>query len=147
MNINQTYLSKVSNNNESQWYIIDAKEQKLGRICTVIATLLKGKNQLYYTPHINHKINIIVTNSKLVEVTGQKRFQKLYKKHSGRPGGLKTENFNELQNRIPNRIIEKAVKGMLPKGPLGRKLFTQLKVYESSNHPHQAQKPNFIILN
>ena len=147
MNINKTYISKINNQNQSKWYIIDAKEQKLGRICTIIATILKGKNQLDYTPNINHKTNIIVINSKLVKVTGQKRFQKLYKRHSGRPGGLKTERFNELQNRIPNRIIEKAVKGMLPKGPLGRKLFTQLKVYASSNHPHKAQKPNLITIN
>lgn len=146
MNMNKTYLNKINNKNESQWYIIDAKKQTLGRICTVIATILKGKNQINYTPHINHKINIIVTNSQLVEITGQKRFQKLYKKHSGRPGGLKKESFDELQKRIPNRIIEKAVKGMLPKGPLGRRLFTQLKVYESNNHPHQAQKPNIIVL-
>ena len=147
MNINKTYISKINNQNQSKWYIIDAKEQKLGRICTIIATILKGKNQLDYTPNINHKTNIIVINSKLVKVTGQKRFQKLYKRHSGRPGGLKTERFNELQHRIPNRIIEKAVKGMLPKGPLGRKLFTQLKVYASSNHPHKAQKPNLITIN
>nr|QCI04449.1 ribosomal protein L13 [Antithamnion hubbsii] len=147
MNTNKTYISKINHKDQPQWYIIDAKEQKLGRICTLIATILKGKNQLHYTPNINHKTNIIVTNSKLVEVTGQKRFQKLYKKHSGRPGGLKTESFDELQNRIPNRIIEKAIKGMLPKGPLGRQLFTQIKVYESNNHPHQAQKPNRITLN
>ena len=147
MNINKTYISKINNQNQSKWYIIDAKEQKLGRICTIIATILKGKNQLNYTPNINHKTNIIVINSQLVQVTGQKRFQKLYKRHSGRPGGLKTERFNELQHRIPNRIIEKAVKGMLPKGPLGRKLFTQLKVYASSNHPHKAQKPNLITIN
>ena len=146
MNNNQTYLKKINNKNKSRWYIIDAQENTLGRISTIIANTLRGKNKLDYTPNINNKIYVIVLNSKLFKVTGQKTFQKLYKKHSGRPGGLKTEKFKDLQNRIPNRIIEKAVKGMLPKNALGRKLFTQLKVYENTQHPHKAQEQNFISL-
>ena len=109
--------------------------------------ILRGKNTIDYTPYINNKVYVIVINSKLIKVTGQKRTQKLYRSHSGRPGGLKTENFHNLQQRIPNRIIEKSIKGMLPKGPLGRKLFTHLKVYDNHIHPHEAQKPNLITLN
>jgi len=146
MNNNQTYLKTVKHTDKSKWYIIDAQEKTLGRISTIIANTLRGKNTLDYTPNINNKIYVIVINSKLVKVTGQKTLQKLYRRHSGRPGGLKTENFKDLQNRIPNRIIEKAVKGMLPKGTLGRKLFTQLKVYEETQHPHKAQEQNFITL-
>ncbi|NEO96994.1 MAG: 50S ribosomal protein L13 [Moorea sp. SIO3G5] len=126
--------------------MIDAKEKTLGRISTTIANTLRGKILTDYTPNIADHIYVIVINSKFVKVTGQKSLQKLYKKHSGRPGGLKVENFKNLQNRIPNRIIEKAVKGMLPKSTLGRKLFTQLKVYENAEHPHQAQQPNIITL-
>nr|QCI04075.1 ribosomal protein L13 [Antithamnionella ternifolia] len=147
MNHNQTYLKKINHPTQSKWYIIDAKEKTLGRISTIIANTLRGKNTIDYTPNITNAIHVIVINSKLVKVTGQKTLQKLYKRHSGRPGGLKIENFKDLQNRIPNRIIEKSVKGMLPKGALGRKLFTQLKVYENTHHPHQAQKPDVITLN
>ena len=147
MNTNNTYIKKINDTNQSNWYIIDAKEKTLGRISTIIANILRGKNTIDYTPNITNSIHIVVINSRFVRVTGKKTLQKLYKRHSGKPGSLKTETFKDLQNRIPNRIIEKAVKGMLPKGALGRKLFTRLKVYENTEHPHQAQKPNFIILN
>lgn len=147
MNTNYTYIKKINHSTEPKWYIIDAKEKTLGRISTIIANTLRGKNTLDYTPNITNSVYVVIINSKLVQVTGQKTLQKLYKRHSGRPGGLKTENFKDLQNRIPNRLIEKAVKGMLPKGALGRKLFTHLKVYENTKHPHQAQQPNFIKLN
>ena len=125
----------------SQWYIIDAKDQTLGRISTIIAKTLIGKNNIYYSPHKINNIYIIVINAKNIEVSGNKKICKLYYRHSGRPGGLKIETFQQLQTRIPTRIIEKSVKGMLPKNKLGRKLFTQLKVYPDSFHPHIAQKP------
>nr|ARO91093.1 50S ribosomal protein L13 [Flintiella sanguinaria] len=134
------------NNNdiEGQWYIIDAKNKTLGRLSSHIAYILRGKNSIKYAPNINLKHYIIVINSEEINVTGQKSTQKLYYRHSGRPGGMKIENFEQLKNRLPNRIIEHSIRGMLPKGPLGRKLFTQLKVYKGKNHPHEAQKPELI---
>ena len=145
MNNNKTCLHKP--NNIQQWYIIDAKEQTLGRISTIIAKILRGKYHIDYTPNIKHQNYIIVINSKDIQVTGQKKYQKLYKRHSGRPGSMKTENFYALQARIPNRIIERSVKGMLPKGKLGRALFNQLKVYETAQHPHDSQKPQIFKIN
>lgn len=145
MSNNTIYLTKQKFN--QKWYIIDAKTQKLGRISTIIANILRGKNEYNYTPNINHQNYIIVINSKYITVTGQKKIQKLYRRHSGKPGSMKIETFNELQTRIPNRIIEKAVKGMLPKGKLGRQLFTQLKIYEDNQHPHNSQKPEVITIN
>nr|QCI08255.1 ribosomal protein L13 [Pterothamnion crispum] len=145
MDTNKTYIQ--SQNKENQWYIIDAKNQNLGRLSTEITTILLGKKNITYTPYTINKAYVIVTNSKLISVTGLKKEQKLYKRHSGRPGSLKVETLNELQERLPNRIIEQSVKGMLPKSPLGRQLFRQLKIYEHSQHPHKAQKPNAIILN
>jgi len=123
------------------WYIIDAKDQKLGRMSTHISNILRGKNKPSYTPYLDTGDYVIVINSAEVCVSGSKTTQKLYRRHSGQPGGLKVETFEQLQTRLPNRIIEKSVKGMLPKGPLGRKLFTKLKVYSGSLHPHAAQKP------
>lgn len=142
INNNKTHTAKE--NHHSTWYIIDAQNQTLGRISSKIAYILKGKNCINYTPNQQNNIYIIVINSKLIHVTGKKREQIVYKRHSGRPGGLKQENFNSLQARIPNRIIEKAIKGMLPKNKLGRQLFKKLKVYEQDHHPYLAQKP--IIL-
>jgi large subunit ribosomal protein L13 len=137
-------IFKNKNQLNEQWYLIDAKEQNLGRLSSSIAYILRGKNSYDYAPNLNLKHHVIVINSKDIQVTGNKSNHKLYRRHSGRPGGMKIETFQELNARIPNRIIEHAVKGMLPKGPLGRKLFTQLKVYENNNHPHTAQKPEII---
>uniref|UniRef100_UPI003002A215 ribosomal protein L13 n=1 Tax=Anunuuluaehu liula TaxID=3049639 RepID=UPI003002A215 len=142
--MNTTYIPK--NNIEKRWYLIDASNQNLGRLSTQIAIILRGKNDVKYTPFLNIQSYIVVTNAQKVYITGQKKYQKTYKRHSGRPGGLITETFEQLNKRQPNRIIEKAVKGMLPKGPLGRKLFTQLKVYSNNNHPHEAQKPKNITI-
>lgn len=143
MNQNKTYIQKASI--AQSWYIIDAKEKNLGRISTLIANILRGKNEKDYNTNINHQNYIIIINSKNIKVTGQKKHQKLYRRHSGKPGSMKVETFTELQKRIPNRIIEKAVKGMLPKGRLGRQLFNQIKIYEEAQHPHNAQKPQLII--
>ncbi len=126
---------------ERQWYVVDASQQRLGRLATEIAMILRGKNKPTFTPHMNTGDFVIVVNAEKVVVTGKKRNQKLYRRHSGRPGGMKEETFAQLQGRIPERIIEKAVKGMLPKNALGRKLFTKLKVYAGPDHPHQSQKP------
>lgn len=136
----KTYLPTV-NPAEQKWYVVDAADQRLGRLATQIAMVLRGKNKPQYTPFMDTGDFVIVINAEKVDVTGKKRQQKLYRRHSGRPGGMKTETFADLQNRIPERIIEKAVKGMLPKNTLGRQLFTKLKVYGGPDHPHQSQQP------
>ncbi|MGK7944260.1 MAG: 50S ribosomal protein L13 [Microcystaceae cyanobacterium] len=132
---------------DQKWYVIDATDQRLGRLASEIAKILRGKNKPTYTPFMDTGDHVIVINAEKVVVTGRKPQQKLYRRHSGRPGGMKTETFEKLQARIPERIIEKAVKGMLPKNTLGRKLFTNLKVYKGSDHPHQAQKPETLEIN
>ena len=138
--MNKTYLPPQESI-EREWYVVDATAQRLGRLASEIAMVLRGKNKPEYTPHMDTGGFVIVINAEKVVVTGKKRTQKLYRRHSGRPGGMKTETFAQLQNRIPERIVEHAVKGMLPKNSLGRQLFTKLKVYPGTDHPHQAQKP------
>ncbi|WP_330205034.1 50S ribosomal protein L13 [Cyanobacterium sp. Dongsha4] len=132
---------------EKKWYVVDAENQRLGRLATEIANVLRGKNKASYTPHLDTGDYVIVVNAEKVVVTGRKSEQKLYRRHSGRPGGMKVETFAQLQKRIPERIIEKAVKGMLPKNSLGRSLFTKLKVYTGPNHPHEAQQPETLTVN
>lgn len=132
---------------EQKWYVVDAADQRLGRLATEIAMILRGKNKPTFTPHMDTGDFVIVVNAEKVVVTGRKSSQKLYRRHSGRPGGMKMETFDQLQARIPERIVEKAVKGMLPKNALGRKLFTKLKVYQGAEHPHQAQKPEILNIN
>jgi large subunit ribosomal protein L13 len=132
---------------ERKWYVIDAADQRLGRLATEVANILRGKNKPTFTPHMDTGDFVVIINAEKVVVTGKKPSQKLYRRHSGRPGGMKVETFNQLQGRIPERIIEKAVKGMLPKNSLGRKLFTKLNVYAGPNHKQQAQKPEILTLN
>lgn len=132
---------------EPKWYVIDAADQRLGRLATEVARIIRGKNKPIYTPHMDTGDFVIIVNAEKIEVTGKKRSQKLYRRHSGRPGGMKTETFDKLQARIPERIIEQAIKGMLPKNALGRNLFTKLKVYAGPDHPHQAQKPEPLVIN
>ncbi|MBE9177469.1 50S ribosomal protein L13 [Oculatella sp. LEGE 06141] len=129
---------------ERNWYVVDAAEHRLGRLASEVAMVLRGKNKPTYTPHLDTGDFVIVINADKVKVTGKKRSQKIYRRHSGRPGGMKTETFAQLQSRVPERIIEQAVKGMLPKNTLGRQLFTKLKVYAGSEHPHHAQKPEVL---
>lgn len=132
---------------EHKWYVIDAADQRLGRLASEVVKVIRGKNKPTFTPHMDTGDFVIIVNAEKVVVTGKKPFQKIYRRHSGRPGGMKTETFNQLQARIPERIIEQAVKGMLPKNSLGRKLFHKLKVYAGPEHPHQAQKPQALKLN
>jgi len=141
--MNKTYIPKKQGD---QWYLIDAKNQTLGRLSTQIAKILTGKVSLTYTAYLENSSRIIITNAKYINVTGQKKQQKIYRRHSGRPGGLKTETFEELQSRIPNRILEKSIRGMLPKGPLGYKLFRKLKIYSDNHHPHIAQNPTTLSI-
>ncbi len=138
--MNKTYLPAVDSLN-ADWYVVDATDQRLGRLASAIAMILRGKNKAEYTPHMDTGDFVVVVNAEKVRVTGKKRTQKLYRRNSGRPGSMKTETFAQLQDRVPERIVEHAVKGMLPKNSLGRQLFTKLKVYAGSDHPHTAQKP------
>lgn len=144
--MNKTPLPKLETI-EKKWYVVDAAGQRLGRLASEIAMILRGKNKPTYTPHLDTGDFVIVINAEKVMVTGKKPQQKLYRRHSGRPGGMKVETFEKLQVRLPERIVEKAVKGMLPKNTLGRQLFTKLKVYDGPNHPHQAQKPEILTIN
>ena len=142
----KTTLTPV-NEIERDWYVVDAADQRLGRLATEIAQVLRGKNKANYAPHMDTGDFVVVVNAEKVTVTGNKSSQKLYRRHSGRPGGMKTETFEQLQARIPERIVEKAVKGMLPKNALGRQLFTKLKVYAGPDHPHAAQSPKPMTVN
>ncbi|XP_062168431.1 large ribosomal subunit protein uL13c [Alnus glutinosa] len=140
---NKTWYPKAADhvNTEKPWYIVDASDKILGRLASTIAIFIRGKNLATYTPSVDMGAFVIVVNAEKVAVSGKKRTQKLYRRHSGRPGGMKVETFDQLQQRIPERIIEHAVRGMLPKGRLGRALFNHLKVYKGPDHPHDAQKP------
>ncbi|MGA0198515.1 MAG: 50S ribosomal protein L13 [Prochlorotrichaceae cyanobacterium] len=143
--MNKTYLPPVDAI-EQDWYVVDAADQTLGRLATEIARVLRGKHKPTFTPHLDTGDFVIVVNADKVVVTGRKADQKLYRRHSGRPGGMKVENFKQLQARIPERIVETAVRGMLPKNRLGRQLFTKLKVYAGPTHPHQAQQPQPLTI-
>lgn len=136
---NKTIINKSKK--ETEWYIVDAEKYKLGRLISKITCILKNKNSVTYLPYQEGSSNIIIINSQKVQVTGKKNKQKIYKKHSGRPGGLKEETFEKLQERIPNRIIENALRGMLPKNSLGRKLLKRIKIYPKGKHPHKSQNP------
>ncbi len=129
---------------ERKWYVIDAADKRLGRVATEAVRLLRGKHQPYYTPHQEVGDFVVIVNADKVEVTGNKAQRKMYYRHSGYPGGLKSENFSQLIARKPAAPLEKAIKGMLPKGPLGRKLFRNVKVYAGPSHPHTAQKPEVV---
>ena len=123
------------------WYVVDATGKTLGRLATELARRLRGKHKAEYTPHVDTGDYIIVLNADKVAVTGNKRTDKMYYRHSGYVGGLKEATFEEMIARHPERVIEIAVKGMLPKGPLGRDMFRKLKVYAGAVHPHAAQQP------
>jgi large subunit ribosomal protein L13 len=143
--MNKTPLPSIDSL-DRQWYLVDAENQTLGRLASEVASVLRGKNKPCYTPHLDAGDFVIVINADKIRVSGNKPTQKLYRRHSGRPGGMKTETFAHLQARIPERIVEKAVKGMLPHNALGRQLFRKLKVYKGSEHPHAAQKPQALAL-
>jgi large subunit ribosomal protein L13 len=130
--------------NTSKWYKIDATDYVLGRLSTEISKLLVGKNTVNYTPFLASNNYVIIVNAEKIQVTGNKEKQKLYRRHSGYPGGMKIRTYREQKEKRPEVILEKAVKGMLPKGPLGRKMFSNLKVYTGPDHPHIAQEPELI---
>lgn len=131
---------------EHKWYLVDASNQVLGRLATQIAKYLRGKHKPEYTPHTDAGDYIVVVNAAQIKVTGNKEQDKIYYTHSGYPGGLKETTFEKLQAKDATRIIELAVKGMLPKNPLGRAMLRKLKVYAGAEHPHEAQQPEAIDL-
>ena len=128
------------------WYLIDAEGKTLGRMAAEIATRLRGKHKPEYTPHVDTGDYIVVVNADKVQVTGNKAKDKIYHSHTGYPGGLKSISFEKLIQKAPERTIQSAVKGMLPKGPLGRAMFKKLKVYAGTEHPHAAQQPQELTL-
>jgi len=129
---------------QHHWYVVDAADKTLGRISTVIASYLRGKHKPEFAPNVDTGDYIVVINAEKVQVTGNKTKDKIYHSHTGYPGGLKSISFEKLIEKAPERTIQNAVKGMLPKGPLGRAMFKKLKVYAGQNHPHSAQTPQTL---
>jgi len=129
---------------QHDWFVVDATDKVLGRLASQIAHRLRGKHKPIYTPHVDTGDFIVVTNVEKLRVTGNKAEDKLYHRHTGYPGGIRTTNFTKLQARFPERVLQKAVKGMLPKGPLGYKMLKKLKCYAGAAHPHSAQQPKTL---
>lgn len=129
---------------QRDWYVVDAAGKTLGRIATEIALRLRGKHKPIYTPHVDTGDFIVVVNVDKLRVTGDKALAKRYYRHSGYPGGIYERSFTEMQAKFPERVLEKAVKGMLPKGPLGYAMLKKLKAYAGSEHPHAAQQPKVL---
>ena len=128
------------------WFVVDASDKTLGRLASEIAHRLRGKHKPEYTPHVDTGDYIVVINAEKVRVTGAKATDKMYHHHSGYPGGLKSISFEKLIDKAPERVIQGAVKGMLPRNPLGRAMFKKLKVYAGGEHPHAAQQPQALNL-
>jgi len=129
---------------ERKWYVVDAEGKTLGRLSSEVAKILRGKNKPEFTPHCDCGDYVIIINAEKIAVTGKKLDQKMYYHHSDYVGGMKAQNLREKLNRKPEQVVELAVKGMLPKGPLGRQMYKKLHVYAGAEHPHAAQKPEVI---
>jgi large subunit ribosomal protein L13 len=138
--LGKTFVAKPSDR-QRDWYVVDAQGKTLGRLATQIADVLRGKRKPTYTPHIDTGDFVIVVNAAQIAVTGNKRANKLYHRHSGYPGGLRTRTFEQMITRRPEEVIRLAVKGMMPRNRLARKQLTKLKVYAGPEHPHVAQRP------
>ena len=134
-NLHRTRLEDI----QSNWHVVDASGKTLGRVCSEIAILLQGKHKVSYVPYLNTGDFVVVVNAEQVKVTGDKLNKKMYYRHSGYPGGLTEQSLEEVLQIAPTRVIEHAVKGMLPKSKLGRKMLSRLKLYVGNDHPHQAQ--------
>ena len=139
-------FSAKSHEVKRDWLLVDASGSTLGRLASAIAHRLRGKHKPIYTPHVDTGDYIVVINAEKIKVTGNKTEDKIYHRHTGFPGGLYSTNFKKLQEKFPGRALEKAVKGMLPKGPLGYAMVKKMKVYAGSNHNHSAQQPQQITL-
>jgi large subunit ribosomal protein L13 len=131
---------------ERDWYVVDAEGETLGRLASRIAPILKGKHKPIYTPHLDCGDFVIIVNAEKVRVTGRKLDQKFYHRHSGYPGGLKSISLRDQLDKYPERVLQAAVRGMLPKNKLGRRMLKKLKVYAGDSHPHQAQQPKSLEL-
>ena len=132
---------------ERKWYVVDAEGQTLGRLASEIAKVLTGKNKPIYTPHVDTGDFVIVINADKVVLTGKKLDQKLYRWHTGHPGGLREVKYRDMMNKKPEEVVMHAVKGMLPKNTLGRKMLTKLRVYKGTDHNHEAQQPEVLTFN
>ena len=141
MNLNQTTTIPSGKNIQRKWYVIDATGQTLGRLASHAASVLAGKTNPLYTPYIDMGDHVVVINAEKIHLTGMKAGQKLYRRYTGFPGGLREEEYSKLLVRRPEKILEEAIKGMLPKSKMGRQMATKLKVYKGSEHPHHAQQP------
>ena len=128
------------------WFLVDATDATLGRLASAIAHRLRGKHKTIYTPHVDTGDYIVVVNAEKIKVTGNKPLDKIYNRHSGFPGGLYSSNFSQMQEKFPGRALQKAVKGMLPKGPLGYAMVKKLKIYSGDKHDHSAQQPKPLTI-
>ena len=146
MNLNETTTIPSVQNVERKWFVLDASGKTLGRLASVAASVLAGKRNPLYTPYLDMGDHIIVINAEKIHLTGMKAGQKMYRRYTGFPGGLREESFVKLLARRPEKILEEAIKGMLPKTKLGRQMGTKLKVYKGSDHPHHAQQPKALEL-
>lgn len=138
--MSRTYTAKIGDV-ERKWYVVDAANQTLGRLATRVAMVLQGKHKPIYTPHLDTGDFVIVINAEKVRLTGKKLDKKVYYRHTGYPGGLRAMIYRHFLEKTPERVIEKAVRGMLPRGTLGREMYRKLKVYRGATHPHEAQSP------
>ncbi len=141
----KTFSAKSADVNRD-WFVVDASDKTLGRLASEIAHRLRGKHKAEYTPHVDTGDYIVVVNAEKIRVTGAKSTDKMYHHHTGYPGGLKSISFEKLIDKAPERVIQSAVKGMLPRNPLGRAMFKKLKVYAGSEHPHSAQQPQELTI-
>lgn len=142
----RTTFMANDNNIERKWLVVDAEGQRLGRLASEVATILRGKHKPTYTPHADTGDHVIIINAEKIELTGNKLTDKMYYRHSGHPGGLKERNAEEMLTKFPERMLELAIKGMLPKGPLGSRMAKKLHVYKGSEHNNQAQQPEVYEL-
>ncbi len=142
----KTFMAKAEEV-KRKWYVVDAEGKPLGRLASEVATVLRGKNKPTYTPHVDTGDFVIIINAEKVVLTGNKLETKMYRHHTGWPGGLKEMNYKTLMAKSPEKVIELAVKGMLPHNSLGRAMFRKLNVYKGAEHEHQAQKPEILEIN
>ena len=140
-----TFMANESNI-ERKWLVVDAEGQTLGRLASEVAAILRGKHKPTYTPHADTGDNVIIINAEKIELTGKKLADKIYYRHSNHPGGLKQRTADEMRTKYPEQMLELAIKGMLPKGPLARKMIKKLHVYRGAEHKHQAQQPEVYTL-
>lgn len=142
----KTYMAKA-NEIERKWFIVDAEGKTLGRLASEVAKILRGKHKPIYTPHVDTGDHVIIVNAEKVVLTGKKLDQKMYRRHSGYPGGLKEIPYRRFMAEKPEKAVYEAIRGMLPHNRLGRKMIKKLRVYRGTEHPHQAQKPEVLEIN